>query len=1762
MPNDKSPASSVASSEEEGGASPASTSANDYSLLQKHKPNGFTPSFPRSRVTAEMREEIVQELRNSLKEQRLCRRELESPAGAPLHVLTPGPSSRRPCSNRGSPSSSSDGGVPGTNSRVYSGVHAVAPSSSGSSFFSSASNIGIEGGQFSVDSSSYRNNTNLTINLHHGPPADNVSFYGEPVHPITRSSPSSLPGSTQYNPYPRPGFPYYHAPGPFESANTTGHSFPSTRYIRDGFNHSTHPYDNTPTPWDVLAESSRTGRRQRPTEEHIREQPMAKRVRRASPQSYERRSSRSGLSSDSNDELADNETDNGRRPHRHQPLEPTFAPPPKKRTRTLTTPHQSAVLHALLAQSRFPTTAMREEVGRSIGLSARKVQIWFQNQRLKARRPRSQSDAPTPALQYAPFPSFSESMSRNADGFDDGMERGPYGVSTGRHSPEIGGGHLESSTPLRGPGTPGVPEYHPATSKPSRWKGRDPTGSSEQMLVAQKDSSAAQLQDQSESSGLQAQKSSDIYCRHLSVKQRGFPLWIPEPNCYLPIQYQRKGISIGDVGIITAAGSFDYLFNVLLAHDHPFNAGRVPPGFAPLLPPLDPSDIRGQLEFRSNSYIASSSVKRTLGNSDDLGTTFHISASEGAILTIPDGALSEDLGNLVRLRRYMSENVESWYRHANGPRGRELANGDLRLVIGCDKTTAWGMAAFANLSQGEDTRLRFKPVGATYGWELHSGTAEVRSGPDAREIRALSADDMERGGEPRAYENQCIFVRTLNATLHNTAWLELMAELKVPDDSGGSASSKDVATSETPGERPISRAGEPFRENDMSADSQVGNNSLSADGSNDRVTVHKPDVPAYLSSHPSKTLNAAILQQYMDAKMAITDDSDWSSMLTENDIVMPKPRHLTERILANSTPVRDAAGVVYLQKNIAISLPPLASSAGLGLPMLPLRLPTPNDLDDMSFDMPLPTRNAQMPDLMSILQGAANITIHGGTFTAVSPTGSNLRASTDIVTLLLSHSATAGLLDAAERFDAPKCDEGTRTSMLREMKNFVQQGGPSSVFWLHGPAGIGKSALAQSLALSLKDEGDHAASFFFSRTAPGRNDGNQLIVTLACQLALSIPAIKPLLAKVVKENPLMFSATNAIKMQALIVDPINQLHKMSRWKPRLLARRIVKRKLHPRLILVDGLDECNDPRVQQDLLICIGNAVRQLSLPFRFVIASRPESHILATFELDTIFQGPHAVKVSTKNLGDDEDADEQITTFLLKEFAEIRRGHPIREFLPNPWPLPGQIAQLVTKSSKGFIYPATVIRYIKMPNNRPDECLERILGLSEIPIRDKPYEPLDTLYRYIFESVPDVNKDAIRDIFHFLVLPSTLYSLIAPRVIERHYHYMPGHVQHVLRDLLCLVAFTGNGPIKVLHASMPDFLLDQSRSGPLCIDIDEAHATIAASFALDISQSAELPNLNFGEAFLGHIMQARVSHTLLHSRLVAVNFRSQYIRVCHAWSLYYAQQYDHGEISLPEKDLEGIAFVAAYLLVLVIKNIVKQADIKAHIADIKLYVLQKFSFAASLQAVRSELAPAMIPLLRRWTSTIAGHSEYIDYIFAFKVTPSQCDLRDEIFQLYLLMMAPFFGRATGDESSHQNIHHQPRTQQLASFSNHISLTLLEFLLRYYGWSHSVSRLKFLAVDLLGVSLAHADYSAPLITLLKETLSSGKRPNEVLMGGYMPKLIPIATAYLDRVFSEAPAGSRQCIQQLGAAWRRYLDPKNSRGGSTALMDEGIKEALQ
>ena len=162
--------------------------------------------------------------------------------------------------------------------------------------------------------------------------------------------------------------------------------------------------------------------------------------------------------------------------------------------------------------------------------------------------------------------------------------------------------------------------------------------------------------------------------------------------------------------------------------------------------------------------------------------TFRCSSSEGAILTMPDGAFREDLRSTTLFRDFATENAESWYRFINGPCGWELGNGELRLITGCDKTTLWGLAAYQNIQSDGDSLdslggslLRFRNTsdggecvpGTTYCWE-HEGTAEVKAGPEFDE-------DVPANG-PRA-RNQCTFIRSHTIMLSEARWAGVQSTL-------------------------------------------------------------------------------------------------------------------------------------------------------------------------------------------------------------------------------------------------------------------------------------------------------------------------------------------------------------------------------------------------------------------------------------------------------------------------------------------------------------------------------------------------------------------------------------------------------------------------------------------------------------------------------------------------------------------------------------------------------------------------------------------------------------------------------------------------------------------------------------------------------------------------------------------------------------------------------------------------------------------------
>ncbi|PPQ70794.1 hypothetical protein CVT24_001075 [Panaeolus cyanescens] len=291
-------------------------------------------------------------------------------------------------------------------------------------------------------------------------------------------------------------------------------------------------------------------------------------------------------------------------------------------------------------------------------------------------------------------------------------------------------------------------------------------------------------------------RSNTIYETQLMCKGRGFPLWIPQPNMRLPPPHRAKGVSIGDVGIITEYGAFDFLFNICLPADDPLNPPDLPKEFTPLK--LNDWDVREFRDFPNGSYLASPSVGRAVKENrrymsmflttKDFRliwriysvTTFESSANESAILAMPEGAYHEEINDLSKFRVYAEKNVDSWYRFAIQQRGRkDTANGDIRLVAGVDKSTSWGVGSFPGAFQlqlRENERTSEVTTYPPYTWDHTGLSGEVKSGPDAHENEGIGGT---AGCTPK---NQTLFVKTLNILLGKTIWDTIQKSVKEFDE--------------------------------------------------------------------------------------------------------------------------------------------------------------------------------------------------------------------------------------------------------------------------------------------------------------------------------------------------------------------------------------------------------------------------------------------------------------------------------------------------------------------------------------------------------------------------------------------------------------------------------------------------------------------------------------------------------------------------------------------------------------------------------------------------------------------------------------------------------------------------------------------------------------------------------------------------------------------------------------------------------------------
>ncbi|KAF9264964.1 hypothetical protein L218DRAFT_861607 [Marasmius fiardii PR-910] len=383
-------------------------------------------------------------------------------------------------------------------------------------------------------------------------------------------------------------------------------------------------------------------------------------------------------------------------------------------------------------------------------------------------------------------------------------------------------------------------------------------------------------------------QASQLFSCALYTLRRGCALWIPEPNKALTSEYRQNGVQIGDIGILRADGSFDFVFNVCRSANDPINQYGVPNGFQPLLwngairmtdgifRPGEPVLSRGA-EKRALGVEGSASLP---GVPVGAGAGFSIKFSKdcGAVILPPNGAASVDCQNLAVFRNYAGQHAASWYRFVNETLGMEIENGAIYFVTGFDKTDCWENAVLSNNMK----ERMFEVIVNTGGLVGGNGRFHLSNSTllEAFTSRCSPPDNVNH--------NQALFIRGFRISIphrlktffsgssvevtstYNSSWRDAFGKRNsdLPFSYGSSSSSgsgSSGASGSFPGTLSSTSPAAPEHDSDTSMEEE-------------------DLVPSSELYHPLNLINDYILQSTVDRndiEIVITHDEDWFALLTD-----------------------------------------------------------------------------------------------------------------------------------------------------------------------------------------------------------------------------------------------------------------------------------------------------------------------------------------------------------------------------------------------------------------------------------------------------------------------------------------------------------------------------------------------------------------------------------------------------------------------------------------------------------------------------------------------------------------------------------------------------------------------------------------------------------------------------------------------------------------------------------------------------------------
>ena len=383
--------------------------------------------------------------------------------------------------------------------------------------------------------------------------------------------------------------------------------------------------------------------------------------------------------------------------------------------------------------------------------------------------------------------------------------------------------------------------------------------------------------------------------------------------------------------------------------------------------------------------------------------------------------------------------------------------------------------------------------------------------------------------------------------------------------------------------------------------------------------------------------------------------------------------------------------------------------------------------------------------------------------------------------------------------------------------------------------------MAQTIADRYAAKGRLLGCFFFLRGAGERSHISRLIPTLAHQISLSLPAVKPVLEKALRDEPALLGPSISLthQFQKLILEPIH-----STTSKILSSLEVFSHLAKRKIFVIDALDECNDKAAMAAFIDVLLNAFPERSyLPFRILLTSRVEEYIRKKFDYS---EAQFLYHLDLESF----DAHSDIRVHFKREFARIfNQNYRMMQRVPKPWPSPKDLAVLLYKAGSSFAFAATLIQFVG-GDTMPHKALQQLL--------ESGVDSLDPLYKQVLSSAS--RTETFHQILTTIMILNDNQSIsFLSSLLNLEYE----EVIHELSGVQSIIKVPGNDnqPIMLYHTSLRDFLTIESRSEQYFIDPPLPHLCLAIHC---LKHLAEHPSNHFFEGDLAKYACFNWPHHLL----------------------------------------------------------------------------------------------------------------------------------------------------------------------------------------------------------------------------------------------------------------------------------------------------------